>query len=80
ECRYITRLVHPHYKKECRSILHLGGVLVDAIKAGIGELDLSGLGQSIAHLEIPLSHDITVDVREPDGSMRTIIAEGSFTL
>ncbi|HOR80799.1 MAG: aminopeptidase [Spirochaetales bacterium] len=80
ECRYITRLVHPHYKKECRSILHLGGVLVDAIKAGTGEDDLFGLGQSIAHLEIPLAHDITVEMQKPDGSMKTIIAEGSFTV
>jgi aminopeptidase len=80
ECRYISRLVHPHYKKECRSILHLGGVLVDTIKAGTREDDLPDLGQSIAHLEIPLCHDITVEIREPDGSNKTIIAEGSFIL
>jgi hypothetical protein len=53
---------------------------VDTIKAGIREDDLLDLGQSIAHLEIPLCHDITVEVQEPDGSMKTIIAEGSFTL
>lgn len=80
ECRYLKGLTHPHYKKECISLLHLGGVLVDTIIMGAEEEVLAGLAQSLAHLEIPLQGDITVKIEEPDGSIHAMIEEGSFTL
>lgn len=80
ECRYLTKLSHPHYKKECRSILHLGGVLVDTLPLGMDEEALRDVGQSIAHLDLPLPSNLTLCLRHEDGSESLIIENGSFTL
>ncbi|MFA7560376.1 MAG: hypothetical protein WCY61_06625, partial [Sphaerochaeta sp.] len=61
-------------------ILHFGGVLVDTLPLGMDDEALQGLGQSIAHLDLPLPSDFTLCLRHEDGSESLIIENGSFTL